>query len=74
MLKILKGEHNFQILKQEARVIGVTMKDTNRSSFTFTTTPSPCFCCSSGYHCKDSSNEAECYWMTHLISSPSQFA
>lgn len=33
MLKILKGEHNFKILKQEARVIGVTMKDNNGSSF-----------------------------------------
>lgn len=32
MLKILKGEHNFKILQQEARVIEVTMKDNNGSS------------------------------------------
>lgn len=32
MLKILKGENNFKILQQEARVIEVTMKDNNGSS------------------------------------------
>lgn len=32
MLKILKGEHNFKILQQEARVIGITMVDNNGSS------------------------------------------
>lgn len=33
MLKILKGEHIFKILKQEARVIEVIIKDNNGSSF-----------------------------------------
>lgn len=32
MLKILNGEHNFKILQQEARVIGITMVDNNGSS------------------------------------------
>lgn len=66
MLKILKGEHTFKILKQEARVIEVIIKDNNGSSFNFTTPPSPCnllkafYECPFGYHCDDSSNEAEC--------------
>lgn len=29
MSNILKGEHKFNILKQETRVIGITMKDNN---------------------------------------------
>lgn len=32
MSKILKGEHTFNILKQETRVIAVTMKDNNGST------------------------------------------
>lgn len=32
MSKILKGEHKFKILNQEAPVLGVTMKDNNGSA------------------------------------------
>lgn len=67
MSKILKGEHKFKILNQEAPVLGVTMKDNNGSATMVITTPaSPCYLlkafyeCPSGYHCDDSSNKAEC--------------